>query len=222
MAFCNSCGGALEAGAKFCPKCGSTVPAGAGSPAPGPTPGSVSAGPAAPVAPAQSSNALKIILIVVAVVIGLGILGVGTAAYFVHRVVSKSHVEDKNGNVHIETPFGTVESTQDSKEAARNIGVELYPGATVAEDGSANMTIGGMHTASVELETSDAPSAVNDFYRSKFPNANMMSAQGDHYTIVSGDKDNVTTITIEPKNGMTRIHITKVTGKMMGMGRSTN
>jgi zinc-ribbon domain len=216
MAFCNSCGGALEAGAKFCPKCGSAVPAGGMA-----TPGTVSGTPA-PAAPAKSSGALKIILIILAVIIGLGILGAGTAAYFVHRAVSKFHVREKNGNVHVETPFGSVESSQDPAEAARNVGVELYPGATVAKDGSANMTIGGMHTSSLELETSDPPSAVDDFYKSKFPNASMMSAQGDHYTIMAGDKNNMTTITIEPRDGMTRIHIAKITGKMAGMDRPTD
>jgi flagellar basal body-associated protein FliL len=217
MAFCNSCGGALEAGAKFCPKCGSAVPASTAASAP-PAP----AAQAAQAAPAKSSGALKIILIILAVIIGLGILGAGTAAYFVHRAVSKFHVDEKNGNVHVETPFGSVESSQDPAEAAKSVGVELYPGATMAKDGSANMTIAGVHTASVELETSDSPSAVNDFYKSKFPKASMMSAQGDHYTIMTGDKNNLTTITIEPEDGMTHIHISKVTGKMMGMGRPTD
>ena len=60
MAFCNACGATVEPGAKFCPKCGAAVPAAA-------------VASTAPATPAQS-NALKIILIVVAVIIGLGIL----------------------------------------------------------------------------------------------------------------------------------------------------
>jgi hypothetical protein len=208
MAFCNSCGTAMEAGAKFCPKCG-----GASS-----TASSTAAGAAsgAPAAPAQGSGALKIILIVLAVIVGLAILSMGTCAFMVHRAVSRMHVRDQDGNVHVETPFGTVDSTEDPAEAAKNVGVDLYPGATVAKNGSANMTIGSMHTATVELDTSDSPSAVNDFYKSKFPNATVMSAQGDHYTIMSGDKNNMTNITIEPRDGKTRIHIAKITGKMMG------
>ena len=119
--------------------------------------------------------------------------------------------------MHVDTPFGSVvDSTQDPAEASKNVGVDLYPGATVAKNGSANMTIGGMHTATVELDTSDSPSAVNDFYKAKFPNANVMSGQGDHYTIMSGDKNNMTTISIEPRDGRTRIHIAKITGKLLG------
>ena len=66
MAFCNSCGATLNAGTKFCNKCGATVSA------PVPPAGASSA-------PANKggSSALKIILIVVAVIVGLGILGSG-------------------------------------------------------------------------------------------------------------------------------------------------
>lgn len=201
MAFCNSCGTVMEAGAKFCPKCGAAAAAVAGAPANMSSP------------PAQSSGALKVILIVLAVVAGLGILSMGTCAFLVHRAVHRMHVREENGNVHVETPFGTVDSTQDSSEAARNLGIDLYPGAMVAKDGSANMTIGNIHTTTVELDTNDAPGPVNDFYKAKFPNASVTSAQGDHYTIVAGDKHDMVTITIEPSDGKTRIHIAKITGK---------
>ena len=105
----------------------------------------------------------------------------------------------------------TVESTEDPSQAARSVGVELYPGATVAKGGSANVTIGNIHTATVQLETSDSPATVNEFYKAKFPNASVMSAQGDHYSIMSGDKNNMITISIEPEDGITRITIAKVT-----------
>ena len=130
----------------------------------------------------------------------------------VHRAMHRIRVRDQDGNVHVETPFGTVDSNEDPDIAAKNVGVDLYPGATVEKNGSANMTIGNMHTATVELETNDSPSAVNDFYKSKFPNATVMSGQGDHYSIISGDKNNMTTINIEKRDGQTRIHIAKVTG----------
>jgi hypothetical protein len=194
----------MEAGAKFCPKCGAASSTAAG------------AASGVPAAPAQGSGALKIILIVLAVIVGLGILSMGTCAFMVHRALHRMHVREQDGNVHVETPFGTVDSTEDPNEAAKNVGVDLYPGATVAKNGSANMTIGSMHTATVELDTSDSPSAVNDFYKSKFPNATVMSAQGDHYSIMSGDKNNMTTINIDKRDGQTRIHIAKITGKMMG------
>ena len=105
----------------------------------------------------------------VAVIVGIGILAMGTCAFVVHRVVSRSHIENHDGNVKVETPFGSVNTTQDPAEAARSVGVDLYPGATVSKEGNANLSFGGMHTATVQLETDDAPSAVNDFYKSKLP-----------------------------------------------------
>ncbi len=205
MAFCNSCGSGMEAGAKFCPKCGTPAPAVVAGAA------TAAVAPAAPAAPAQSSSALKIILIVVAVIVGIGILGMGAVGFVAWRIAHHTHVVSRDGEVKVETPFGSVESSDNPSQAANNVGVELYPGATVAKGGSANMTIGNIHTATVQLETSDSPARVNEFYKAKFPNASVMSAQGDHYSIMSGDKNNMITISIEPREGTTQITIAKVT-----------
>ena len=206
MAFCNSCGATLASGAKFCNKCGTTQPLTASS----------SAVPVATAAPAKSGNALKIILIVVAVIVGLGILGVGAASFVAYRIAKHSRIHNENGNVRVETPFGTVQSTTDPDEAARNLGIDLYPGAEVVKGTSSNMNMGNMHTASAEFESSDPVSSVAEFYKSKLPGANVISATGDHYSIISTDKKNMLTITITPKGGKTRIQIARVSGKMAG------
>ena len=177
--------------------------------------GAATAAPAAPAAP-QSSSALKIILIVVGVLVVLFIAGAATTAFIGWRIARSSHVRENNGNVKVETPFGTVESTTNADEAARNLGVDVYPGATAKKSGAASMTIGGLHTVAAEFETSDSPDKVADFYKSKFPNANLVSAEGDHYSIVSTDKKNMITISIEPQDGKTRIHIANVSGKPAG------
>ena len=209
MAFCNSCGSNVEAGARFCPKCG--APASPGAPAA--TSSAVSL-PLAP--PAKSSSALKIILIVVAVIVVLGIVGMGSFAFMVHRLVTRSHTETlKDGSVKVETPFGTVESTQDPNQAARNVGVDVYPGATLRKNGSANVAFGNIHSATAEFESDDPVASVAAFYGSKFPAANVTSS-ADRTTILAGDKGNMTTIIIEPQGGKTRIHIAKITGKTMG------
>ena len=201
MAFCNACGANIEAGAKFCPKCGGAVPA-----------GTVTAAPVTP-APAQSGSGLKIVLIVVGVLVALFIAGTAVTAFIGWRIARSTHVRENNGNVKVETPFGTVESTTDSDEAARNLGVDVYPGASAKKNGAANMTIGGMHTVAAEFETDDSPDKVATFYKSRFPNANFVNAEGDHYSIVSTDKKNMITISIEPQDGKTHIHIATVSGK---------
>jgi hypothetical protein len=214
MAFCNSCGATLDSGAKFCNKCGTTQPgAAAGAPAfPPATP--------APGAP-QKSGALKIILVVVAVIVVFGILAIGAFSFFAYRIARHTRVHNENGNVRVETPFGTVNTTTDPNEAARNLGIDSYPGAEVVKGTTSDMTMGNMHTASADFETSDPVTTVAEFYKSKVPNANVVSSTGDHYAIISTDKKNMLTINIEPKNGRTRIHISKISGKMVG-GDSEN
>lgn len=223
MPFCNSCGSALDTGARFCAKCGAPNPAAAGAPAAA-TPAVAGAAPVAvaPAPPAKSSSALKIILIIVAVIFGLGIIGIGTVAFFVHRVVSRSHIEEKNGEVKVDTPFGSVESTNDPDEAAHNLGVDVYPGATVVKGTTANVAFGNTHSAAADFDSSDSVSAVAAFYRSRFPHANVSSSDNDRFTIVSTDNENLTTIIVEPKDGKTRIHIARVTGKLAGHATTSN
>jgi hypothetical protein len=215
MAFCNTCGATLDGGARFCTKCGATQPGAPAAAAP------VFTG-AAPASPQKSSSALKIILIVVAVVVFLFIAGIATVSFIGYRIARHSRIHNENGNVRVETPFGTVNTTTDPDEAARNLGIDLYPGAEVVKGTTSDMNMGNMHTASADFETSDPVTTVGDFYKSKVPNASVVSAAGDRYTIISTDKKNMLTINIEPKNGRTRIHIAKVSGKIVGGGESDN
>jgi hypothetical protein len=169
----------------------------------------------------KSGNALKIILIVVAVIVGLGILGVGAASFVAYRIASHTRVHNRDGNVRVETPFGTVQTTTDPDEAARSLGIDVYPGAEVVKGSSSNLDMGTMHTASAEFESSDPPSSVAEFYKSKVPGANVISSTGDHYSIISTDKKNMLTINIEPRGGKTRIQIARVSGKVVGGGNDS-
>ncbi len=214
MAFCNSCGATLDPGAKFCNKCGTTQPGAASAPA---APVFTGAAPA----PSQNSSALKIILIVVGVIVVLGILGIGTVSFIGYRIAKHSRIHNEDGNVRVETPFGTMNTSTDPEDAARNLGVDLYPGARVIKGTTSNMTMGAMHTAAAEFESDDPVNTVGEFYKSKLPNASAISTAGDHYSIISTDKKNMITINIEPKDGKTRIHIARVSGKMIN-GDSDN
>ncbi len=134
MAFCNSCGATLDPSTKFCKKCG--APNVAQVSAPGPVP--VAASAAGPPGSGQSSGALKVILIVAAVIVAVGILGMATLGIITWRIAKSSHVRQEGDHVKVETPFGTVESTKDPEAAVRNLGVELYPGAQVLKSGAAS------------------------------------------------------------------------------------
>jgi hypothetical protein len=215
MAFCNSCGANIVAGTRFCNKCGaavltSTLPPLASPPAVGSAPPTPSTPPVATPAPSSGGGALKAILIVVGVIVLVGILGLASLAFFALRVAHRTRVRHDGDNVKVETPFGTVETTKDPQDAARNLGVDLYPGAQVMKEGSVSMTFGNVHTAALTFETSDSVDKVCSFYKPKFPNAMAVSSDDNQCNIVSHDQKNMITINVKTENGKTKIVISNV------------
>ena len=208
MAFCNSCGAALNAGTKFCNKCGAAV---AASPV---TPGVTSAPlpPAPPASQGGGSSALKIILIIIAIIVGLGILSVGAFSFFVYRVAKSAHVSQNGDNVKIETPFGNI-SANDPDQAIKELGVDVYPGAQVQKQGTASATLFGVHTVTANFESSDSVDKVCDFYKTKFPNANIKSSDQNQCSIVAGAQGNSTTVSIQSRGDGCRFQIVSVSKK---------
>jgi len=205
MAFCNSCGATLNPGTKFCNKCGAVAAAGPSAPA--------AATPSA-AAPTGGSSALKIILIVVAVIVGIGILGVATVGIVGYRIAKSAHVRQEGGHVKVETPFGNVESSQDPAQAAKDLGVDVYPGAEVQKNGASSATFGAIHTVTANFESSDSVDKVCTFYKSRFPNAMATTSDQNRCTILSNDqKGNMVTINIEPNGDASKFQITNVSKK---------
>ena len=215
MAFCNSCGASLNPGTRFCNKCGAAIlgsaaaPAGAVPSVTPPTPPVVTAPPV----PAAGGGALKVILIVVAVVVFVGILGLASAGFVAWHIAHRSHVRQNGDDVTVETPFGSVETTKDPDQAARNLGVELYPGAEVLKHGAASATFGGVHTASLSAESDDSVDKVSSFYKAKFPDAMVTSSDSGRCSIVSNNHGSMITINIQAEGDKTKIQITNVTHK---------
>jgi len=205
MAFCNSCGAPLAEGTKFCNKCGATV---TGAPA-------SAAQPATPAPPPSKggSSALKIILIIVGVVVLIGVLGMVTCGIVLHRVIKNAHVNQKGDNVKVETPFFNMETSTDPDKTAEELGIEIYPGAQVQKAGTAAVTFGSLHTVTANFESGDSVDKVCDFYKLKFPSAQVSSSDQTHCSIVSGDKGNSTTITVQPSGDGSRFTIVTLTKK---------
>jgi hypothetical protein len=202
MAFCNSCGAQLAPGAQACAKCGiavtsgtPVVPPAAASPAP---------------APAQKGGALKVILIVGGVVVGIVIICIASLAFIAYRVATHSHITQNGDDVKVETPFGSVETTKDPAVAAKNLGVDIYPGAEVQRNGAASATIGGVHTVAASFESPDSSDQICKFYESKFPNATVKSSDAYRCSIVSTDQKTVITINVTSHAGNTQFQISNV------------
>jgi hypothetical protein len=207
MAFCNSCGATLNPGTQFCNKCGAPAAAGPS------TSGVTSTAPAPAPVSTGGSSALKIILIVVAVIVLIGILGIATVGIIGYRIAKSSRLSQNGDHVKVETPFGSVETSKDPEQAAKDLGVDLYPGAEVQRDGASSVSLGSMHTVTAVFETSDTPDKVCSFYKSKFPGAMVTTSEQGHCSIVSSDKKNMITINVEASGDKTKLQITNVTKK---------
>lgn len=205
MAFCNSCGAALTDGTKFCNKCGAAT---AAPPAP-----SMTAPPPGPPATGGGS-ALKIILIVIVVVIGLGILGIATIGIIGYHFAKSSHITQEGDHVKAQTPFGSFESSADPEQTAKDLGVDVYPGARVLKNGSASVSFGSMHTVAANFESSDSFDKVCSFYKSKFPNSTVNTSDQNHCTIVSTDQKNMITVNVQASGDTSKFQITSVSKKL--------
>jgi flagellar basal body-associated protein FliL len=211
MAFCNSCGATLNPGTRFCNKCGAPS---AEPTAPAATPGaSARALTPAPAPSKGGSSALKIILIVVAVIVGIGILGIASVGFFAYRVAKSSHVTQEGNHVKVETPFGTAESSQDPQQAAKDLGIDIYPGAEVQKNGASDATFGNIHTVTARFESSDTPDKVCAFYKSRFPGAMVNASEQNQCTIISNDQKNMVTINIQANGDGSNLQITNVSKK---------
>ncbi len=207
MAFCNSCGATLNDGTKFCNKCGATVTT---APASAARPVAVAPPPPAVATKSSGGGALKIILIIIAVIVGIGIIGLGSLGFIVHRAIKSSHVHQDGDNVKVETPFGTVESNKDPSKAAADLGIDIYPGAEVQKNGAASATFGNIHTVSASFASSDPLDKVCAFYKEKFPGAMSTSSDTNRCSIVSNDQKNMVTIHIEANGDGSKFQITNV------------
>jgi hypothetical protein len=209
MAFCNSCGVSLDAGTKFCNKCGAAV---SGS-APG-----AAATAAPPATQGGGSGVLKVILIVVGVFVILGVLAVSTVAFIGWRVARNMHVKQEGDHVKIDSPFGSMETSKNPEEMARDLGVDIYPGAQAMKNGSATASFAGIKTASAVFKSSDSVDQVSTFYKAKFPNAMVTTSDQNRCKIIAQDQKNMTTIDIQADGDQTKIQITHVSHPAGGLG----
>jgi hypothetical protein len=201
----------METGAGACPSCGKTTGA---TTAPKPA----AAAPATAPTPQKSGGALKVILLVVGGLFLLFILVSVVAVSGAYYFARKSHIEQGPQGAKVETPFGTVETSQgDSAKVAEQMGIEVYPGAR-ALPGAASVTLGSMHTASAVFESDDQPEKVAEFYHKQFPHATVTTTRDEdekespHTVLAFGDREKWTTVTIEGHGNGSKFTIASVSG----------
>jgi hypothetical protein len=160
--------------------------------------------------PAKSgASALKIILIIVAVFVGLGILSVAGLMFGIWRVSKAVQVSSKGGNVAISTPGGTITTGGAGTVSAGDLGVDLYPGAT-QQQGAVRVSTPNGSAITAAYTTSDPLDKVVDFYKGKLgPGASVFeSDKSAVLSLTSEDKKSSVMVTISSEaNGQTKVAI---------------
>ena len=237
--FCTKCGTPLAEGMKFCTGCGATIgepsapaaqaPAGQAPVAPVAPPPVVAAPTPAPAAPAAAAPAassgspiVKIVLIVVAVLIFLGLLSIGSCVYLVYRTKQRVSQFEKQVRATFPTPTGTREvRTQPAAPAAApsqqaapviDMGVPVYPGATATEGGGqVSMGVGGLKVQ--QYTTSDSVDKVVAFYKEKLGSTAMVTQSGEQALVQVVGSNGVINVAIasDSGSGKTKITINSIT-----------
>lgn len=199
----------MNTASAFCTQCGAKMQ----SVAPA---ASVGGGAAAAPAPQQQpqpassgSNFLKIALITVGVIIVLVIGGITVAGFMIKKAVTNAVQVDASGKATSVNLGGLkVETLKDSKLVAEKMGVDVYPGATPQDEGAGSITIGGVTTTNAMFKTTASPDEVFDFYKAKYPDANV-SDTPEAKMLMQGTQDKeLLTIHVREENGETVIQIT--------------
>lgn len=203
--FCSKCGTPIPAGAAACTACGTAA-----------TP--VVAIPVVPVVvqPAQGSSALKIVLIIIAIFVGLGILGAGAVGFIAWRAAHAIRMAANGEKMSMNLPGGSFSAGSNENFSASDLGTDIYPGATEGKGGMRMSLPAGTMVTAVYV-TSDSKDQVAAFYKNKFGSNNvtsMDSADGAVITYAKSQEESVAvTITANSSeyNGKTQIVIVHTT-----------
>jgi hypothetical protein len=122
---------------------------------------------------------------VLAVVVALGVLGLGALGFIAHKAL---HVNANGNGVTLTVPGGATISAGDTTSGGADLGVSVYPGA-VREKGGVQMN---SSTASMVMEhfsTSDSQEQVVNFYKSKLGDSASVVTSGSGTVLNSNDRD---------------------------------
>ena len=210
---CSKCGVELHAGAEACSVCGTPVGL-AGATASTSDP--VHAGYAPPPAAKKKSHlVLKIVLSVVGVVL-LGFVGLIILGNHVIQTQKQAAAQaaQADSNSAPAVPNGSASAATDAVAlTAKDLGMPLYPGATVDPGGTQTTSTATMHVVNATLWTVDPVSSVTQYYQNQLGSQVTVMGLGSETILSVGAGNNTATMMIDSENGKTKmvvIHSTKI------------
>jgi hypothetical protein len=164
--------------------------------------------------PPKSASTLKIILIVIATVVGLGVLGLGALVFIGWRAQKAVTVSTNGSSAPVSAPGSTPATTGAAPAATtgtalteQDLGVPLYPGAVMDSSESSTVVNGKTKVVQAMYLTTDPVSSVTSFYQTKLGSGlNVMGLEGE--TIMNyGSGNNTVTMMVDSENGKTKINV---------------
>lgn len=209
--FCAKCGAAISPDQQSCTACG--TPTGTGFVVV-PTNNPMAPPPMGP-PPNPGTSAVKIILIIVAIVVGLGIIGVGAFGFMAWRIARSVHVSGPNGEVSINTPGGSITANPNESYSASDLGTDIYPGAQSTKGGM-RLTLPTGTSVTAIYVTPDSKDKVVSFYKDKFGSqASVFDSSNSAMLTVEKSKQETVMVTVTPNSsehdGKTQIAIIHTT-----------
>ncbi|HYM09094.1 MAG TPA: hypothetical protein VEU62_00100 [Bryobacterales bacterium] len=181
-----------------------------------------SPGPPPPSAPPPASTG-RLIAIVIAVVLGIGLLTAAGLLMVGLRFASQVHVtqrrdgQDGEESVKVDTPFGRLRVQKQRDVDPKLLGIPLYPGAVVAnDDSSARVDLDldfadkSLRVLAVQMETPDSFDQVVDFYRQEAADFTFTHKSGREAQFLLQHGRSKKVIAITEKNGRTRISLANI------------
>ena len=208
--FCSKCGAELSPDSRFCVGCGAPT----GFAAPTAVPAGVAPAGQVPAVAAPSSGTLKVVLIIVGTLVGLGLLSAVAVMFGLWRISRSVHV-DRSGGMTITTPGGKFSTghTSAAHLTEAEVGAPIYPGA-IAEEGGFKLGADSGSMATYVFKTSDSVAQVLAFYRDKLgPKTSVVETpQGGIVTAAKNDNEGImVTVGHDDSENKTSISITHAT-----------
>jgi hypothetical protein len=160
-----------------------------------------------PAAPGSGNTVLKIVLIVLAIFVVLGIAAAGVIG-FVGYKVSKAVHRAGNGDVSFSSPTGgSISMGNASNISSAELGVPEYPGAKRAP-GSMKMKTSTRSLVTAAFTTSDSAEKVVAFYKDKLGEQTSITEHSNSTVLSSGESnDDKLVVTITPEDSQTKITV---------------
>ncbi len=125
-------------------------------------------------------------------------------------------VHGTNGDVQVDSPFGSVHVQHDGKARPETAGMPVYPGAKLVEgnesatvDLSAAFGDKDLHVVAGKWETPDSLQQVRKFYENKFPDMSVIQHSG-RVEMHSVDGDGKRVIVLRDRGSSTEISLASV------------